>query len=201
MAGLDIWNRGDFMLWGREKGFTVTEMREMENALRNSVLYSLKLTADDNELSDKLGLKVEYVMNMSDDNEAELLPIDDNNYYGLIRMRKELKKYKFAYIHEIIHYIFDVGYGNKVTECFSRKKKGKTNSHEEQRTNYMTAAYIMPSAQIAGELYKYDHSVPKMDELAFIRTLQARYQQSETAVIRRIREVRKLIKSGESYTA
>lgn len=201
MAGLDIWNRGDFMLWGREKGFTVTEMREMENALRNSVLYSLKLTADDNELSDKLGLKVEYVMNMSDDNEAELLPIDDNNYYGLIRMRKELKKYKFVYIHEIIHYIFDVGYGNKVTECFSRKKKGKTNSHEEQRTNYMTAAYIMPSAQIAGELYKYDHSVPKMDELAFIRTLQARYQQSETAVIRRIREVRKLIKSGESYTA
>lgn len=152
MAGLDIWNRGDFMLWGREKGFTVTEMREMENALRNSVLYSLKLTADDNELSDKLGLKVEYVMNMSDDNEAELLPIDDNNYYGLIRMRKELKKYKFVYIHEIIHYIFDVGYGNKVTECFSRKKKGKTNSHEEQRTNYMTAAYIMPSAQIAGEL-------------------------------------------------
>lgn len=120
------------MLWGREKGFTVTEMREMENALRNSVLYSLKLTADDNE--------------------AELLPIDDNNYYGLIRMRKELKKYKFVYIHEIIHYIFDVGYGNKVTECFSRKKKGKTNSHEEQRTNYMTAAYIMPSAQIAGEL-------------------------------------------------
>lgn len=201
MAGLDIWNRGDFMLWGREKGFTVTEMREMENALRNSVLYSLKLTADDNELSDKLGLKVEYVMNMSDDNEAELLPIDDNNHYGLIRMRKELKKYKFAYIHEIIHYIFDVGYGNKVTECYSRKKKGKTNSHEEQRTNYMTAAYIMPSAQIAGELYKYDHSVPKMDELAFIRTLQARYQQSETAVIRRIREVRKLIKSGESYTA
>lgn len=132
MAGLDIWNRGDFMLWGREKGFTVTEMREMENALRNSVLYSLKLTADDNE--------------------AELLPIDDNNYYGLIRMRKELKKYKFVYIHEIIHYIFDVGYGNKVTECFSRKKRGKTNSHEEQRTNYMTAAYIMPSAQIAGEL-------------------------------------------------
>ena len=185
------------MLWGRKKGFTVMEMKDMENALRNSVLYSLKLSADDSELSDKLGLKVEYVTDMADDNEAELLPIDDDNYYGLIRLRKELKKYKFAYIHEIIHYIFDVGYGNKVTKCFSRKKKGKTNSHEEQRTNYITAAYIMPAEQIKKELYDYDHSTPKTDEIVFIRTLQTRYEQSETAVIRRIREVRKLIKSGE----
>lgn len=81
-------------------------------------------------------------------------------------------------------------------ECFFRKKKGKTNSHEEQRTNYMTAAYIMPFEQIVSELYKYDHSVPKMDEIVFIRTLQRHYEQSETAVIRRIREVRKLIKSS-----
>ena len=110
-------------------------MEEMENTLRNSKLYLLKLSADDEDLSEKLGLKVEYVTNMADDNEAELIPIDDSNYYGLIRLRKELKKHKFAYIHEIIHYIFDVGYGNKVDECFFRKKKGKTNSHEEQRTS------------------------------------------------------------------
>lgn len=63
--------------------------------------------------------------NMADDNEAELIPIDDSNYYGLIRLRKELKKHKFAYIHEIIHYIFDVGYGNKVDECFFEKRKEK----------------------------------------------------------------------------
>lgn len=185
------------MFWIRRKSFTVKEMKEMENALRESELYTYNLSADDSELSRKLGLKVEYVTDMADDNEAELLPIDDDNYYGLIRLRKELKKYKFAYIHEIIHYIFDVGYGNKVTQCFSRKKKGKTNSCDEQRTNYMTAAYIMPSEQITDELYYYDHNIPKMDEIVFIRALQARYEQSETAVIRRIREVRKLNKSGE----
>lgn len=185
------------MLWKRKRDFTVTEMKDMEEALRNSVLYSLGLCADDSELSNKLGLKVEYVTDMEDDNEAELLPIDDDNYYGLIRLRKELKKYKFAYIHEIIHYIFDVGYGNKVTKCFSRKKKGKTTSREEQRINYMTAAYIMPSEQIVEELHNYDHSAPRADEIAFIRTLQTRYEQSETAVIRRIREIRKLTKSGQ----
>ncbi len=61
----------------------------------------------------------------------------------------------------------------------------------------MTAAYIMPCEQIDDELHKYDHSVPKMDEIVFIRTLQKHYEQSETAVIRRIREVRKLNKSRE----
>ena len=179
------------------KRFTVEEMLEMENALKNSVLYSLKLRADDDRLSDKLGLKVEYVTDMEDDNEAELLPDADDKYYGIIRLRKKLEKYKFAYIHEIIHYIFDVGYGNKVTECFSRRKKGRTDSREEQRINYMTAAYIMPSEQILKALYKYDHNLPKMDEIMFVRTLQKRYGQSETAVIRRIREVRRLIRSGK----
>ena len=182
------------MFGRKQKRFTVAEMEEMENALQNSKLYSMNLSADDKMLSEKLKLKVEYVSDMPDDDEAELLPIDDENYYGLIRLKKELKKNKFAYIHEIIH----VGYGNKVTECFSRKKKGKTSSSEEQRTNYKTAAYIMPYKQIRNELNEYDHHVPKMDEIAFIRTLQSRYEQSETAVIRRVREVRRMMKSGRA---
>ena len=178
-----------------KKSFTVEEMEAMEHELKASILHELKLNAEDSQLSDKLGLKVEYVTEMEDDNEAELLPIPGDSYYGLIRVRKELEKYKFAYIHEVIHYIFDVGYKNKVNQCFSRKRKGKTESPEEQRINYKTAAYIMPLEQIAEELRKYDHSSPKMDELRFIHDLQTRYEQSETAVIRRIREVRKLMKT------
>lgn len=186
------------MLLGKKKGFTVKEMNDMENELKNSKLYSLKLSADDRKISDKLGLKVTYVTDMSNDDEAELLPTDDPDYFGLIKLKKELAKYKFAYIHEIIHYIFDVGYGNRVATCFSRKRRGKTESREEQRTNYKTAAYIMPADQIARALDVYDHSVPKQDEIEFIRSLQERYEQSERAVIRRIREVRKLRKYTHS---
>lgn len=176
----------------KQNMFTVEEMEKMESELKHSELYLLNLKADDSELSHKLGLKVEYVTDMDDDDEAELLPIDDKNCNGLIRLRKELEKHRFAYIHEIIHYIFDVGYGNRVTKSFSRKRRGKTNSPEEQRINYKTAAYIMPSDQIASELDKYDHSSPKMDELVFIRGLQKQYEQSEMAVIRRIQEVRRM---------
>lgn len=187
-----------FFFFADRQKFTVAEMEEMEKNLRNSELYSCNLSADDSQLSVKLNLKVEYVTDMADDNEAELLPIDDDKYNGLIRLRKELEKNKFAYIHEIIHYIFDVGYGKKVTKPFARKRKGKTNSREEQRTNYMTAAYIMPLEQIVNFLQEYDYSIPKTDELKFVRDLQKEYEQNEVTVVRRIREVRRITKYGKS---
>ena len=115
------------------------KMIEMEEELKSSVLHIMGLNADDKELFKKLQLKVEYVDDMNNDNEAELLPTDDGIHLGIIRLRKELKKYKFAYIHEIIHYIFDIGYGNKVTKAYARKRQGKTDSYDEQRINYKTA--------------------------------------------------------------
>lgn len=183
-------------LFAKEKKFTVEEMIEMENELRLSELCSLDLNPDDEDLFEKLRLKVEYVDDMDDDNEAELLPIEDDYYLGLIRLRKELKKYKFAYSHEIIHYIFDIGYGRKVDRTFARKRKGKTESIDEQRTNYKAAAYIMPCIQITESLRGYDKSHPRADELKFLKHLQQFYGQSEEAVIRRIREVRKLTRAG-----
>ncbi len=180
----------------KKKEFTVEEMIKMENELRDSELYSCQLSPNDPKLFEKLKLKVEYVDDMSDDNEAELMPSMDERYLGLIRLRKELKKYKFAYIHEVIHFIFDVGYGNKVEETFTRKRQGKTNSEEEQRINYKTAAYIMEYNQICSRLREYDNSRPKADELKFISSLQKDYEQGEETVLRRIREVRRLEKAG-----
>lgn len=185
----------------KKKDFSVADMKAMEEKLKNSELIMLNLSADDRQLSEKLHLKIEYVTDMADDNEAELLPIDDENYNGLIRLSKELEEEKFAYIHEIIHYIFDVGYGKKVTKSFARKRKGKTNSPEEQRTNYMTAAFIMPYDQIKKSLEDYDNSRPKPDELIFVRDLQRRYVPDKVAVIRRIAEVRKMMKSEKNMVS
>ena len=183
------------MLFKRNR-FTVDEMIEMENELKNSELFSKNLKANDESLADKLRLKVEYVTDMDEDNEAELLPIDDDNYNGLIRVHKDLEKSKFAYIHEIIHYIFDVGFGKKVAKNFTRKRKGKTDSNNEQKINYKAAAYIMPCNEILKYLQDYDNSVPKKDELNFVRKLQEIYGQSKVTVIRRIHEVRKLHKAN-----
>lgn len=107
-----------------KKDFTVAEMEEMENTLRNSKLYLLKLSADDDDLSGKLGLKVEYVTNMADDNEAELIPIDDSNYYGLIRLRKELKNINLRIFMRLFIIYLMLGMATKWMSVF-QKKKGK----------------------------------------------------------------------------
>ncbi|WP_195462860.1 ImmA/IrrE family metallo-endopeptidase [Anaerotruncus colihominis] len=174
--------------------FTVEEMVQMENELKFSVLGTKELSPDNADLAGKLGLQVEYVSDLEDDNEAELCQTNNSEFLGLIRLRKELKKYKFAYIHEIIHYVFDVGCGNKVTSSFARKRKGKTDSRDEQRINYKTAAYIMPYEEILKALQEYDKSFPKMNAIQFVRKLQETFEQSETAVIRRIKEVRRISK-------
>ena len=185
------------MLFKKKKYIlNVTERVELENKLRTSVLYSLDKPTTVEELSKKLRLKIEYVETMDDDNEAELLPIESNEYWGLIRLRKESRNNRFAYMHEVMHYVFDVGYGNKVANKFTRKKQGKTFNRDEQKMNYMAAACIMPYEDILRELKLYDASHPKMDEIKFVRNLQNKYDQSETAILRRIREVRKISRSG-----
>lgn len=184
------------MFFNKKYALSVHEMIELEKRLRASVLYSPDMMTTDEELSDKLHFKIEYVDKMDDDNEAELLPIESDKYWGLIRLRKESQNNRFAYMHEVMHYIFDVGYGNKVTKKFTRKKREKTANREEQKINYTAAAYIMPYEDILTELNAYDVSRPKMDEIKFVRNLRSKYNQSETATLRRIREVRKISKAG-----
>lgn len=184
------------LFFKRREKLTIAEMILMEEELKNSELHSLNPQMGIEKLASELQLKIEYVSNLEEDNEAELLPPDDEEHLGLIRLRKDSEKDKFACIHEIMHFIFDVGYGNKVTKRYARRKKGTPISAEEQKINYKTAAYIMPQEEIMDALHTYDTTRPRMDEIKFVRDLQSRYGQSETAVIRRIREVRRLTKAG-----
>lgn len=184
------------MLLRKKNVFTASEMMQMEKELRSSALYSNNLKADDEELTSKLKLEVVYVDDMGD-NEAKLLPpTDSNKYFGTIMLNKESRNEKFGYIHEIMHYIFDVGYGNKVDSEFARKKKGKTKDHAEQITNYKTAAFIMPYEEILKEIERYDSSHPRLDEIKFVEELKQKYEQDEVAIFRRIKEVRMLSKNN-----
>ena len=184
-----------------DSDFSVQQMEQMEKRLKDSELFTddkLKDCRDAIELCRRLKLKVEYhdernedgKVEFEKDKEAMLTYIKDENYNGLVVLRRELESFQFACIHEIIHYIFDVGYGKRVPEgvCYSRYETGKTNDIKEQGTNYYTAAYIMPYDEIVEAIKKYDSSNPKMDELKFLRELELKYEQSRVAVIRRIIE-------------
>ncbi|MDE7418079.1 MAG: ImmA/IrrE family metallo-endopeptidase [Lachnospiraceae bacterium] len=148
----------------------------------------------DEELSEAFHLKVEYADEgeLPKDTEAVLMPCEDENYVGLIKLQEKFRATRFAYIHEIIHYLMDVGQGNHVTKTFTRKTTGKTENDHEQNVNYITAAYIMPLSEMKEELKRYDESVPKIDELQFVQGLKDKYGQSRDVVIRRVQEVRKI---------
>lgn len=157
------------------------------------------ITSFDNysKLADELNLKVKYLSDneMSKNTEAELSPIDENTgFLGLITIKDAYKETKFAYMHEIIHYLYDVGKGKRVKEKFTRMVKGKTKDKHEQDINYITAAATMKMADIKKAIQKYDEQKPFVDELNFINELSKRYNQSPDAVIRRIQEVRRLSK-------
>lgn len=181
-----------------KKMLPVSEMLKLETWIEENINNSdIANYTSDMKLSEKLQLKVEYVdpEELPKDTEAELAPTEEEGYMGVIRINKRYRNKSFSYMHEIIHYLHDVGRGKRVVLCFSRKTKGKTNSVHEQRINYLTAGNIMKYREIKKALQRYDDSFPKMDELEFIENLCDKYGQEKVAVIRRIREVRKIRKA------
>ncbi len=179
------------MVW--KKMLPVGKMEELETWLSDN---GPEPGLSEQSLSEALNLKVEYVSpnELEDHTEAELRPIADSAYNGLIRVNSRERDERFAYLHEIMHYLRDVGKGNRVQQVFTRKSKGRTENQHEQEINYMTAAYRMPYTKMELALREYDCASPKMDEVRFVSGLAAAYHMSSETVIRRIREVRALKK-------
>ena len=86
-----------------------------------------------------------------------------------------------------------------VFETFASKKmQPKINDEVEEHKiaceEYLARATAMPYNDIKQALLDYDSSSPKMDEIKFVRDLQEKYQQSEENVLKRIKDVRRLLK-------
>lgn len=184
------------MLFNRKR-LSVEKMIELEDKLSQSPLAEIGFAKTDEELAKILKLDIEVVNDnaLPRDTEATLTQTDNPNYFGLIRVKKKYRNSVFACIHEVIHYVFDVGCGNRVTESFERKVRGKTQDEHEQNINYMAASYSMPFVQMREAIRRYDSSSPKMDELVFVHELCQQYGQERESVLRRIREVKRIARS------
>jgi hypothetical protein len=89
----------------------------------------------------------------------------------------------------------DVGIGNKVECVYARKRKGKTDSAEEQEINYLTAAAVMPIDKIFIDLEKYE-KISFEEEPNFLNDMAKKYSQDINAISRRFIEVRSLVDIG-----
>lgn len=173
----------------RDLPVTVTDRLEQE--LKKSVLGQDTDPLSDVELARRFNLSLEIDNNLPDDTEAVLDKPNRPDVLGTIRVKQKYKANPFSCVHEIIHYVFDVGVGNCVQTQYTRKIRGCTQDPKEQETNYKSAAYIIPGDKLYDDLREFYQTYPR-DESRFIEKMCKKYDQPRVAVLRRIREIKRL---------
>lgn len=146
-------------------------------------------------LAEALKLKIIEDGNISEKNRGQLDEPDELEYNGTIKYRKDkdkIDKYavNFDIIHEIMHYILDVGKGNKVAQSFPRFHHGYQRGHREQIIDYYAAAVAIPKDDLIALLR--DKEISLCDDIydnRVISELMDIYKQPRDTVIRRIKEV------------
>lgn len=185
-----------FSISAHKKIQDLEKMKDLENELSNLGIknYCSSNDASDENLAKRFNLEVIYCKpeEMHEDDEATLSPPEDKKYFGTIKVLEGTDTSRFSYMHEIIHYLKDVGEGNIVSKTYTRKKQGKTDSPDEQDINYLTAAAVMPFEKISDLLNGYEE-MSKSEEQNLVKSMAQEYGQKEDAVLRRLIEVRNLI--------
>lgn len=183
------------MAWFKRKGLSTEVMIELEDKLNKSKLHVLGADKDDNDLAKEFKLQVMFVndADVERDTEARLEKPEDDGYNGLIRIRESLRPMPFAFTHEIMHYVFDVGVGEVVQKTFARKVKGVDKSEHEQWIDYLAAANRMRYDNMVSEISRYDESSPRMNPVSFVNHLCNTYNVDRTSAIRRVQEVRAIM--------
>lgn len=176
----------------RKRWLSLDTMVSLEEQIEHGSLMVLRDTQSEQLTAAQFGLQVVYTDDalMPHDVEAELRPSDSEQFLGQIRIRRSLKDVPFSFIHELVHYVCDIGIGNKVTCTLTRKVRGAVKDEHEQRIDYCSAAIQMPYAQVRQDVERYDSASPRMNPVTFVEQLCQKYKVDRQTAIRRVREVR-----------
>ena len=112
-----------------------------------------------------------------------------SEYNGVVRyVRNGDKDYEsnFDIIHEIMHYLNDVGAGKQVTKSFARVYHGNQRGYHEQVIDYYAAAVAIPKESLQERIRL--HGGDPYDK-TFVTQLTDVYKQPKETIVRRIGEV------------
>lgn len=118
--------------------------------------------------------------------------VDKGKCNGIVRIRESRKEETFPVMHEIMHYILEVGISQEVTEERANTIAGEEKTFKEQLIDYAAAAYLIPIEDISDMLAQYDKENPKQDLLKKTLEMSKQYNCSTETVVRRIKEARKI---------
>lgn len=177
---------------------TFAEMERYEDEIERKYykyVTQYRITQRDSEeavdidaLTKDLGLKV-VKDSMLSSVRGVLEASKSSEYKGIIRLAmNEDNPYSenFDIMHEIVHYIKDVGVGKRVDTSFARTHHGNPRSHQEQIVDYFAAAMAIPKDSLEKRIGAYGGD-PFSEE--FVTEMMEVYNQPAETVCRRINEV------------
>lgn len=182
---------------------TLADMKYCERKIRNKYREYTEETREINnnqnidaldivELAKCLGLQMEIVTESALPKgvraHLDVAP-KNSDYNGIVRyVSNGEKDYEsnFDIIHEIMHYLNDVGAGKPVTKSFARLYHGNRRGYHEQMIDYYAAAVAIPKESLQERIRMFNGN-PYDD--CFINELADTYKQPKETIVRRIGEV------------
>lgn len=174
----------------RRKTMSLQELLDGEKKVKSALLdtYGWPLTIA--SIEEKLSLIVEHAP-LDDNLEAVLIP--DEHANGRIQLNeKYVDDEEFDYLHEVIHYLVDVGIGEKVQRTYPRQRVGNSNDPHERTIDYMAAVALVPGNKLLMRLEEYRKQWFKIDEIKFMESLQKEFKCSASCLRKRVRDVHRL---------
>ena len=170
------------------------EMHEMEREVcTNPDLYNLRGKSLNELKALALEYKLEIITSDKRGTRIALLPPQNisDDYNGRIQLRWPPSR--FDIMHELLHYILDVGIGNVVTDaCYEDYSPHRESSDpNERKINYMAAALLMPFDEMEIAIQAFDEKQSSAFTQQFISDLEDQYDVNGNCVVTRIQEVRK----------
>lgn len=66
--------------------------------------------------------------------------------------------------------------------------------------NYLILAYLLPKEEIEEAINLYDNTRPRVDELLFVHSLSIKYNVDKNTIIKRIQQVRRIMRYEENLS-
>lgn len=140
------------------------------------------------------GLNLEIISDSSSMTENQRCVLDIPGQLksnGIIRVGKgeaDEKSKNFDIMHEIVHYLKDVGVKKKVSKSFARTHHSKEfrRGHQEQIVDYYAAAMAIPEDGLRAHM---DARSGNLSDEEFINKMMEVYEMPRETVVRRINEV------------
>ena len=174
---------------------SVEELMQGEKWVKENLTDVYGWPLSEETIEKELCLRVEFVK-LDDELEAELVP--DSTVNGCIKVNNIYSgNGEFRYLHEVVHYVLDVGVGKKVVKSYPRKRVDNGCDEHERKVDYLAAVALIPAIELDAKIREFRKRWFVTDEVAFMKELQEKYSCSEKCLRRRFQEVHKIRKSAE----